>query len=52
MDLYSQYAVQTAAEAVEMAGISADNTNPEEMGTIYGSGIGGLTNSGTSYQDA
>ena len=43
MDLYSQYAVQTAAEAVEMAGINADNTNPEEMGTIYGSGIGGLT---------
>ena len=43
MDLYSQYAVQTAAEAVEMAGINADNTNPEEMGVIYGSGIGGLT---------
>lgn len=43
MDLYSQYAVQTAAEAVEMAGIDAGNTRPEEMGVIYGSGIGGLT---------
>lgn len=43
MDLYSQYAVQTAAEAVEMAGIDVENTRPEEMGVIYGSGIGGLT---------
>jgi 3-oxoacyl-[acyl-carrier-protein] synthase II len=43
MDLYSQYAVQTAAEAIEMAGIDAENTRPEEMGVIYGSGIGGLT---------
>jgi 3-oxoacyl-[acyl-carrier-protein] synthase II len=43
MDLYSQYAVQTAAEAIEMAGIDTENTRPEEMGVIYGSGIGGLT---------
>lgn len=43
MDLYSQYAVQTASEAVEMAGISEENTNPEDLGVIFGSGIGGLT---------
>ncbi|RVU70328.1 MULTISPECIES: beta-ketoacyl-ACP synthase II [Lactobacillus] len=43
MDLYSQYAVQTAAEAVEMAGLNEENTKPEDLGVIYGSGIGGLT---------
>lgn len=43
MDLYSQYAVQTAVEALEMAGIDEENTKPEDLGVIYGSGIGGLT---------
>lgn len=43
MDLYSQYAIQTAQEAVDMAGINEDNTAPEDMGVIFGSGIGGLT---------
>lgn len=43
MDLYSQYAIQTAVEAMEMAGINEDNTKPEDLGVIYGSGIGGLT---------
>ena len=43
MDLYSQYAVQTAIEALEMAGINKENTKPEDLGVIYGSGIGGLT---------
>lgn len=43
MDLFSQYAIQTAAEAVEMAGINEENTAPEDLGVIYGSGIGGLT---------
>ncbi|NRO50496.1 beta-ketoacyl-ACP synthase II [Lactobacillus helveticus] len=43
MDLYSQYAVQTASEAVKMAGINEENTNPEDLGVIFGSGIGGLT---------
>lgn len=43
MDLFSQYAVHSALEAVEQAGINEDNTNPYDMGVIYGSGIGGLT---------
>lgn len=43
MDLYSQYAVQTAVEALEMAGINEENTKPTDLGVIYGSGIGGLT---------
>ena len=43
MDLYSQYAVQTAEQAMTMAQITPANTRPEELGVIYGSGIGGLT---------
>lgn len=43
MDLFSQYAVHSALEAAENAGISEENTDPYEMGVIYGSGIGGLT---------
>ena len=43
MDLYSQYAVQTAEQAMAMAKITPANTCPEDLGVIYGSGIGGLT---------
>lgn len=43
MDLYSQYAVQTAAEAMAMSGLNENNIKPNELGVIYGSGIGGLT---------
>ncbi|MDE6948535.1 MAG: beta-ketoacyl-[acyl-carrier-protein] synthase II, partial [Limosilactobacillus sp.] len=43
MDLYSQYALQSTIEAVEMAEINETNTKPVDMGVIYGSGIGGLT---------
>ena len=43
MDLYSQYALQSAIEAMEMAEINETNTKSVDMGVIYGSGIGGLT---------
>ena len=43
MDLYSQYALQSAIEAMEMTEINETNTKPVDMGVIYGSGIGGLT---------
>ncbi|KRM95789.1 3-oxoacyl-[acyl-carrier-protein] synthase II [Liquorilactobacillus aquaticus DSM 21051] len=43
MDLFSQYAVDSAIAAVEQAGISSENTDEYDMGVIYGSGIGGLT---------
>lgn len=43
MDLYSQYALQSAIEAMKMAEINETNTKPVDMGVIYGSGIGGLT---------
>ena len=40
---FSQYAVHSAIEAVEQAGINEENTDSYDMGVIYGSGIGGLT---------
>ena len=43
MDLFSQYAVDSAVSAVKQAGIEQTNTAPEDLGVIYGSGIGGLT---------
>lgn len=43
MDLYSQYAIQSCQEAYDMAGLSPETVVPEEMGVIFGSGIGGLT---------
>jgi 3-oxoacyl-[acyl-carrier-protein] synthase II len=43
MDLFSQYAVDSAVAAVEQAGINEKNTDAYDLGVIYGSGIGGLT---------
>ncbi|EEI19238.1 3-oxoacyl-[acyl-carrier-protein] synthase 2 [Lentilactobacillus hilgardii] len=42
-DLFVNYALYSAHEAMEMAGLTEDNIKPEELGVIYGSGIGGLT---------
>lgn len=42
-DLFINYALYSAHEAMEMAGLNEDNIKPEELGVIYGSGIGGLT---------
>ena len=43
MDLFAQYSVHTALEAVEQAGITPENTRGEDMGVIFGTGIGGLS---------
>lgn len=43
MDLFSQYALYSAIEAMENAGLEPDNVVSEDFGVIYGSGIGGLT---------
>ncbi|WP_010579494.1 beta-ketoacyl-ACP synthase II [Liquorilactobacillus vini] len=43
MDLFSQYAVDSAVAAVEQAGVNETNTDAYDFGVIYGSGIGGLT---------
>ncbi len=42
MDLFTQYAVTSAIEAVEDAGLDFDKTSPDMCGVVIGSGIGGL----------
>ncbi|WEV40498.1 beta-ketoacyl-ACP synthase II [Lactobacillus sp. ESL0681] len=43
MDLFTQYAVYASDEAVSQAGINKDNTDSNNFGVIWGTGIGGLT---------
>ncbi len=44
MDLYTQYAVAAAAQAVEQSGLKAgDNIESARFGVYIGSGIGGMT---------
>lgn len=42
LDPFAQYAMVTSAEAVADSGISAENSNADRIGVIWGSGIGGL----------
>ena len=42
LDPFTQYAMITSAEAVADAGLSAETMNPDRIGVIWGSGIGGL----------
>lgn len=43
MDLFSQFAVHAAGEALENAGLADGVDNPDRFGVIMGNGIGGLT---------
>lgn len=43
MDLFSQYAVHAAGEALANAGLADGVDNPDRFGVIMGNGIGGLT---------
>lgn len=43
MDLFSQYAVHAAGEALEQAGLADGVDDPARFGVIMGTGIGGLT---------
>ncbi|AVI94739.1 beta-ketoacyl-ACP synthase II [Oenococcus oeni] len=43
MDRFSQFAVYSALEAYQQAGLEDQTPDPERFGVIYGSGIGGLT---------
>ena len=47
MDRFTQFAVIASDEAVKDAGISAENVNPDRVGVIIGSGIGGIV----TFQD-
>jgi 3-oxoacyl-[acyl-carrier-protein] synthase II len=42
MDKFAQYAVAASEEAINDAGITADNVNKHRVGVIWGAGIGGL----------
>lgn len=42
LDLFSQYALVAAAEAVADSGIDGEGINHDRIGVIWGSGIGGL----------
>lgn len=42
LDRYCQFALIASDEAVKDAGISAENCNPDRVGVIFASGIGGL----------
>lgn len=42
IDLFTQYALYSAAEAVENSGLDFDKEDPFRIGSILGSGIGGI----------
>lgn len=42
IDRYCQFALITSDEAVKDAGITKENVNPDRVGVIFASGIGGL----------
>ncbi|MFM7709796.1 MAG: beta-ketoacyl-ACP synthase II [Ferruginibacter sp.] len=42
MDRYCQFALIASDEAVKDAGITSENCNPDRVGVIFASGIGGL----------
>ena len=43
MDLFCQYGLAAAMQAVEDSGITPENTDYDRFGVMVGSGIGGLT---------
>ncbi len=47
LDRFTQFALVASDEAVKDAGISKDNVNPDRVGVIFASGIGGIT----TFQD-
>jgi 3-oxoacyl-[acyl-carrier-protein] synthase II len=42
MDLFIQYAVATAEQAMRQAGLKIDDSNADRVGVLIGNGIGGL----------
>jgi 3-oxoacyl-[acyl-carrier-protein] synthase II len=47
LDRFTQFALIASDEAVKDAGISKENVNPDRVGVIFASGIGGIT----TFQD-
>jgi 3-oxoacyl-[acyl-carrier-protein] synthase II len=42
IDLYAQFGMVAADEAIKMSGIDSNTSNPDRIGVIFASGIGGL----------
>lgn len=42
LDLYAQYAIASAKEAIENSGLDLDAIDKDEVGVIYAAGIGGI----------
>lgn len=42
MDLFTQYAIASSVQAVENAGLDISKEQPERIGVVFGSGIGGI----------
>jgi len=49
MDPFTQYAIVTAEMAVKDAGLTVDGTDPDRIGVVYGSGIGGMITYHTQF---
>ena len=49
MDPFSQYALIASDMAVGDAGLSAKDTDPDRIGVVFGSGIGGMTTYDTQF---
>ncbi len=49
MDPFAQYAVISADMAIQDAGISAKDDDPDRIGVVYGSGIGGMISYDTQF---
>lgn len=49
MDHYTQFALAAAAEAMKMSGLDISAMDPYRVGTIVGSGVGGLETLETEY---
>ena len=43
IDLFIQYAVAAASQAIKSANLKIDDSNADDIGSVIGSGIGGLT---------
>lgn len=42
IDAFAQYAIVSSDEAIKMAGLTEGNFDPDRVGVIWASGIGGL----------
>ena len=51
MDPFAQYAQVASDMAVADSGVSAKDIDPDRIGVVYGSGIGGMTTYDTQFQN-